>query len=50
MKLGCICGTLNRSFDAGATDRVRVHCEAGEPEATGIPRGPAYLKRMRAGG
>jgi len=34
MKVGCICGCFNRSF------------EAAEAEATGIPRALGYLRRL----
>lgn len=56
MKLGCICGTFNRSFDAGAMDQVRflARCAADlrvqgvELQDIHFPQTrPAYLRMVR---
>jgi sugar phosphate isomerase/epimerase len=56
MKIGCICGTFNRSFDAGAMDQVRflARCAADlgvqgvELQDIHFPQTrPAYLQMIR---
>jgi sugar phosphate isomerase/epimerase len=56
MKLGCICGSFNRSFDSGAMDQLRFlhHC-ADELRVQGVElqdihfpqTRPAYLEMLR---
>ncbi len=57
MKLGCICGSFNRAFDAGTMDQLRfvAHCaevlRVGGVEFQDIhfpETRPAYLDRLRA--
>jgi len=56
MKLGCICGSFNRSFDAGTMDQMRFlrHCasdlrvEGAELQDIHFPQTrPAYLRTLR---
>ena len=56
MKLGCICGSFNRSFDAGAMDQMGFlrHCASGlrvegvELQDIHFPQTrPAYLQMLR---
>ena len=56
MKLGCICGTFNRSFDSGAMDQIRfLHRCAGDLQVQGVElqdihfpqTRPAYLATLR---
>jgi sugar phosphate isomerase/epimerase len=56
MKLGCICGTFNRSFDSGAIDQVRflarcatdLKVEGVELQDIHFPQTrPAYLQMLR---
>lgn len=55
MKLGCICGTFNRSFDSGAMDQIRfLHRCAADLKAEGVElqdihfpqTRPAYLRML----
>jgi len=56
MKIGCICGTFNRSFDAGLMDQVRfLHRCATDLQVEGVElqdihfpqTRPAYLQMLR---
>lgn len=56
MKLGCICGTFNRSFDAGTMDQIRfLACCADDLQVQGVElqdihfpqTRPAYLQMIR---
>lgn len=56
MKLGCICGTFNRSFDAGTMDQMRfLICCADDLQVQGVElqdihfpqTRPAYLQMVR---
>ena len=56
MKLGCICGTFNRSFDRGVMDQIRfLHRCAGDLKVQGVElqdihfpqTRPAYLNLVR---
>ena len=56
MKLGCICGTFNRSFDSGALDQIRfLHRCASDLKVQGVElqdihfpqTRPAYLRMLR---
>ncbi|MBI4735843.1 MAG: TIM barrel protein [candidate division NC10 bacterium] len=56
MKLGCICGTFNRSFNAGTMDQMRfLSCCAAELHVQGVElqdihfpqTRPAYLQMLR---
>ena len=56
MKLGCICGTFNRSFDSGAMDQIRfLHRCAADLQVQGVElqdihfpqTRPAYLAMLR---
>ncbi len=56
MKLGCICGTFNRSFESGAMDQIRfLHRCARDLDVHGVElqdihfpqTRPAYLKLLR---
>jgi sugar phosphate isomerase/epimerase len=56
MKLGCICGTFNRSFDSGAMDQIRfLHRCASDLKVQGVElqdihfpqTRPAYLQMLR---
>ena len=50
MKLGCICGTFNRSFDGGAMDQIRfLHRCAADLQVQGVELQDIHFPQTRSG-